>query len=103
MMGNNDLFESRIEELEKENIILADSSHVILLARARGYDFLDLHPFYLVHAWEETGHYDHLCFLKRTTGTPPNLQLTVESTHGIAADTKTETDLGFIDLINSWH
>jgi Type I restriction modification DNA specificity domain/N-6 DNA Methylase len=100
MMGNNSLFQPRIEELEKENILLADSSHIVLLAKARGYDFLDLHPFYLVHAWEQTGEYDHLCFFKQTVGSSPNQRLKVESTQGVG-DTKTETDLGFIDLISS--
>lgn len=100
MMGNNSLFQPGIEELEKDNILLADSSHIVLLAKARGYDFLDLHPFYLVHAWEQTGEYDHLCFFKQTVGSAPNQRLKVESTQGVG-DTKTETDLGFIDLISS--
>src|SRR5258708_17817975 len=100
MMGNNSLFLPEIEELEKENILLADSLHIILIAKARGYDFLDLHPFYLVHAWEKTGEYDHLCFFKQTDGTPPNLRLKIESTQGIGG-TITEMDMGFTDLINS--
>jgi len=98
MMGNNSLFEHEIEELDKDNIILADSLHIILIAKARGYDFLDLHPFYLVHAWENTGEYDHLCFFKQTDGDPPDLRLKIESTQGVGG-TVTETDMGFTDLI----
>lgn len=99
MMGNNSLFQHEIEELDKDNILLADSQHVILLAKSRGYDFLDLHPFYLVHAWEQTGHYDHLCFFKQTSGNSSSLKLKIESTQGVG-DIVTETDMGFTDLIS---
>jgi len=98
MMGNNALFMPDVEELEKDNILLADSFHIILITKARGYDFLDLHPFYLMHAWEQTGEEDHLCFFKQTVGSVPNLRLNVESTLGVG-DTKTETDMGLTDLI----
>jgi hypothetical protein len=99
MMGNNSLFQLGIEELEKENILLVDSLHVVLIAKIRGYDFLDLHPFYLVHAWTQTGEHDHLCFFKQTVGQSPNLILKIESTQGVG-DTKTETDLGLTDLLS---
>ncbi len=99
MMGNNSLFQHEIEELDKDNIILADSLHIILIAKARGYDFLDLHPFYLVHAWENTGEFDHLCFFKQTDGNPPDLHLKIESTQGVGG-TVIETDMGFTDFIS---
>lgn len=97
MTGNNALFQPQVIELERESILLSDSLHVILLAQARGYEFLDLHPFYLIHAWENTGEYDHLCFFKQVVGNPPE-RLKVESTQGVN-DTTTETDMEFNNIV----
>ncbi len=97
MMGNNSLFQRQIVELEKDSLLLSDSLHVILLAQTRGYDFLDLHPFYLIYAWEKTGEEDHLCFFKQVVGNPLK-QLKVESTHGVG-DTTTGTDMEFNDIV----
>lgn len=94
MMGNNTLFQSQEEDLESP--VLADTNHVILIDQ--DYNILDLHPFYLLHAWESTGMYHHLCFFKQVSGDPPNQRLKVESTHGVG-DTTTETDLGLGSLL----
>ena len=94
MMGNNPLFQSLVEDLE--SVLLADTNHVILIDQ--DYNFLDLHPFYVLHAWESTGMYRHLCFFKHIVGEPPNQRLKVESTQGVG-DTITETDPGLNALL----
>jgi hypothetical protein len=96
MMGNNPLFQSQVEDLE--SLLPADTNHVILLDQ--DYNVLDLHPFFLLHAWESTGMYHHLCFFKQTVGDLPNQRLRVESTQGVG-DTTAETDLGLNALLTT--
>lgn len=94
MMGDNPLFQPQTEEVE--SLIPAETSHVILISK--DYDVLDLHPFYLLHAWESTGMQLHLCFLKQLVGDVPNQRLKIESTQGVG-DTLTETDMELNNIV----
>jgi hypothetical protein len=94
MMGDNPLFQPQIEEAE--SLIPAETSHVILISK--DYDVLDIHPFYLLHAWESTGMQLHLCFLKQLVGDVPNQRLKIESTQGVG-DTLTETDMELSNIV----
>jgi hypothetical protein len=93
MMGNSPYFQSELEDLDD---LLADRGHVILIDRQ--YNVLDLHPFYILYAWQSTGYDNHLCFFKQLKGDPPNQRLLVESAHGVGDD-EVESDLGLSALL----
>jgi Type I restriction modification DNA specificity domain len=88
MMGDNSLFPKQVEDLD--TLVPADTQHVILLDQ--DYNFLDLHPFYVFHAWENTGMQNQLCFLKHVIGMPPKQKMKMESAEGAGA-TDTDMDL----------
>jgi hypothetical protein len=94
MMGDNSLFLTQVEDLD--SLLPADTQHVILLDQ--NYNALDLHPFYIIHAWESTGMQNHLCFLKQVIGQPPKQKLKIESSEG-AGDTEMEMDLKLSKLL----
>jgi hypothetical protein len=94
MMGDNPLFQPQTEELE--SILPAETLHIILLSK--DFDVLDIHPFYLLYAWESTGMQLHLCYLKQLVGDPPNQKLKIESTQGVG-DTTTGTDMGLSSIM----
>ena len=87
------MFQSQVEDLESP--ISVDTQHVILIDQ--DFNALDLHPFYLFHAWERTGLQNHLCFLKQVLGEPPNIKTRIESTHGVG-----ETDLSADYGLSQW-
>jgi hypothetical protein len=94
MMGDNSLFPTQVEDLD--SLLPADTQHVILLDQ--NYNVLDLHPFYVFHAWESTGMQNHLCFLKQIVGQPPKQKLKIESTEG-AGESEIEMDLKLSKLL----
>lgn len=60
LMSDNDVYSS-VEE-SSESVLSAETGHVSLMNSQT--EFLDLHPFYLLHAWERTGMREQLCFFK---------------------------------------
>ena len=88
MMGYNSLFPTQVEDLDY--LLPADTQHVVLLNQDN--DVLDLHPFYMFYAWENTGMQNHLCFLKQVVGQSSNQRMKIESTQG-AGEIEIEMDL----------
>jgi len=74
-MGNNSTFSSQKVELDYD--LDVDTNHISLLDKDN--NILDLHPFYLIHAWREVGMNENLCYLKIVKGEHPNYKLRVES------------------------
>ena len=89
MIGDNSVFPNQVEDLD--SLLLADTQHIILLDE--DYNVLDLHPFYVIHAWESTGMRNQLCFFKQVTGQHPRQRLKIESTEGAG-----ETDIEMLQL-----
>ena len=94
MMGDNSLFTTQVDDLD--NLLPADTQHVTLLDA--NYNVLDLHPFYLNHAWESTGMQDHICLIKQIVGQHPKQRMRIESTLG-AGQTEIEMDLQLTNLL----
>ncbi|MGD8457521.1 MAG: restriction endonuclease subunit S [Anaerolineales bacterium] len=87
-LGNNPTFPKEIEDLE--TLIDIDTDRVFLLDSDN--NTLDLHPMYMMHAWQSTGMLPHLCYLKQVTG---ENEIKIESIHG-AGEEKINIDLQII-------
>lgn len=92
MMGNNSIFTPQVEDLD--SMLPIDTNKIILLDE--NYNSLDLHPIYQLHAWENTGMQDHLCFMKQITQGKNTLKL--ESLGG-SGETEVDVDFQFINIL----
>jgi len=95
MIGDNSVFPTQVEDLD--SLLPADTQHIILLDE--DYNVLDLHPFYVIHAWESTGMRNQLCFLKQVTGQHSKQRLKIESTEG-AGETDIDMDLQLSNFLS---